>query len=115
MSVRVYTILMGVSDQSRVQRGTDFFGNPIFDRGNFPVNPELLQQMATQTGGQYFAVSDREALIRSFHTILDQLERSDIEDPGRVYGELYPAFVWPGLTLVIAELFLLVFVLRRWP
>jgi len=115
MGVRVYTILMGESAEGRVQRGTDFFGNPVFDRGNFPVNPELLQSMAQRTGGTYFAVSDREGLIRSFHAILDQLERSEIEDQGRVYGELYPALLWPALMLLLLEMLVSVFIVRRWP
>jgi hypothetical protein len=46
---------------------------------------------------------------------LDHLERSQIEDAGRVYGELFPVFVWPALVLLLLELMLGSFVLRRWP
>lgn len=115
LGVKVYTILMGRSDKAPVQSGLDLFGRPVFDRGNFPVNPELLKQVASQTGGQAFQVADRAALERSFHTILDTLERSQIEDAGRVYGELFPVFVWPALLLLFLELTLGSFVLRRWP
>lgn len=113
--VKIYTILMGRSDDANVQQGTDIFGRPVFDRGNFPINPELLERMAETTGGEHFQVSDREGLERSFHTILDRLERSEIEDPGRVYGELFPAFLWPALSLLVLELLLNSLVLRRWP
>lgn len=113
--VKIYTILMGRADDARVQQGTDIFGRPVWDRGNFPINPELLREMAETTGGEYFQVSDREGLERSFHSILDRLERSEIEDTGRVYGELFPAFVWPALLLLVLELLLSTFVLRRWP
>lgn len=115
MQVKVFTILMGQSDEARVQHGRDLFGQPIWDRGNFPVNPELLQSIAQDTGGEYFSVSDRAGLERSFHSILDRLEKSEIEDAGRVYGELYPAFAWPALVLLMLEALLGALLLRRWP
>ncbi len=115
MGVKVFTILMGVSDEARVQSGMGLGGRPIFDVGNFPVNPELLQSMAERTGGEYFAVSDRQGLERSFHTILDRLEKSDIEDLGVSYGELFPAFLWPAFGLLGLELLLSTLVARRWP
>lgn len=115
LGVKVYTILMGRTDDAPVQSGLDLFGRPFFDRGNFPVNPELLRKVAEQTGGEAFVVSDREGLERSFHTILDRLQKSDIEDAGRVYGELFPAFVWPALLLLMLELLLANLVQRRWP
>ena len=43
------------------------------------------------------------------------LERSEIEDLGQVYGELYPAFVWPALLLLLLEAVFGALVLRRWP
>ena len=115
MEVKVFSILMGVSGDSRVQRGVDLFGRPLFDVGNFPVNPELLQRMSERTGGEYFQVGDRSALEQSFHRILDELEKTEIEDGGRVYGELFPAFVWPALALLLLELLIGLVLLRRWP
>lgn len=113
--VKIYTVLMGRTDDAPVQQGTDIFGRPLFDRGNYPINPELLREMAEDTGGEYFLASDRQGLERSFHQILDRLERSEIEDTGRVFGELYGAFVWPALALLLLELLLRSLVLRRWP
>ena len=115
LGVKVYTILMGRSDDAPVQSGVDLFGNPIFDRGNYPINPELLKAVAERTSGQAFHVQDREELNKSFHVILDQLEKSDIEDAGRVYGELFPALLAPALLLLVLELSLSALVLRRWP
>ncbi len=115
LGVKVYTILMGRSEDAPVQRGLDLFGRPLFDRGNFPINPELLRKVASQTGAEAFEVSDREGLERSFHTILDQLEKSQIEDAGRVYGELFGVFAAVALSLLLLELLLGTLVLRRWP
>jgi len=115
LGVKVYTVLMGRTDNAPIQSGRDLFGRPVFDRGNSPVNPDLLKKVASQTGGEAFQVADRAALERSFHTILDHLERSQIEDAGRVYGELFPVFVWPALGLLLLEIVLGSLVLRRWP
>lgn len=115
MGVRIYTVLMGQEDQTRVQAGTDVFGRPIWDTGNFPINPELMRRLAERTGGESFLASDRPGLEQSFHEILDRLERSEIEDVGHVYGELFPAFVTPGIALVLLEIVLGALYLRRWP
>jgi Ca-activated chloride channel family protein len=114
MEVQIYPILMGVSDRAPVQQGTGIFGRAIFGTANYPVNPELLEQMARKTGGEFFLVSDREALEQSFHQILDALEKTDIEDAGRMYTELFPAFVGPALIFLLIELLVLLW-LRRWP
>jgi len=115
LGVKIYTILMGQSGEAPVQTGVDLFGRAVFDRGNFPINPELLKKVAAQTGGEAFQVSDRQGLERSFHTILDKLERAQLADAGRIYGELFPAFVLPALALLALELLLAGLVLRRWP
>lgn len=114
MNVQIYPILMGVSDQAPVQRGTGLFGRVVFGSGNYPVNPELLEQMASRTGGEFFLVSDRAALEQSFHQILDALEKTEIEDAGRMYTELFPAFVGPALLFLLLELIATLW-LRRWP
>lgn len=115
MGVKIYAILMGRSGDARVQGGTDIFGRPLWDVGEFPVNPDLLRGMAQRTGGEFFLVSDRRALEQSFHTILDRLEKTELEDLGRVYGELFPAFVAPAVVLLVLELLLGALAFRRWP
>jgi Ca-activated chloride channel family protein len=115
LGVKVYTVLMGRSSDAVIQQGTDIFGRPLFDRGNFPIRPELLKKVSSVTGGESFQVTDREGLERTFHTILNQLQKSQIDDAGRIYGELFPALVAPALLLVVLELLLGTLVLRRWP
>jgi len=114
MGVKIYPILMGVSDTAPVQQGTGIFGRAIFGTANYPVNPDLLDEMAKKTGGEFFLVSDRAALEQSFHQILDALEKTEIEDQGRMYTELFPAFVGPALLFLILELLTALW-LRRWP
>ncbi len=114
MGVKIFPILMGVSDEAPVQKGVGIFGRSLWSRGNYPVNPELLEEMADKTEGEFFAVSDREGLERSFHQILDKLEKSEIEDAGRMYTELFPAFVGPALVFLLIEVLILLW-LKRWP
>jgi len=115
LGVKLYTVLMGRSDDAPVQRGLDLFGRPLFGGGNFPVNPDLLKRMAQRTGGEFYMVSDRQGLERSFHTILDRLERTALEDAGAVYGELFPALLGPALLLLLLEALFATTWLRRWP
>jgi len=115
MGVKLYTILMGRSEDARVQQGVDIFGRPLFGHGNFPVNPDLLQRMAQRTGGEAFLVTDRQGLERSFHSILNRLEKSEIEDAGAVYGELFPAFLGVAVLWLLIEALLATTWLRRWP
>jgi Ca-activated chloride channel family protein len=115
LRVKLYTILMGRSDDAPVQRGVDLFGRPLLGGANFPVNPELLKRMAQATGGEFYLATDRQGLERSFHAILDTLEKSEIEDAGAIYGELFPAFVGPAVLLLALEALLGTLLFRRWP
>jgi Ca-activated chloride channel family protein len=115
MNVKIFTVLMGQTGEAPVQQGFDLFQNPILGVGNFPVNPELLQRMAERTGGTYFNATDRRGLEQSFHQILNELEKSEMEDRGTIYGELFAAFLWPAFILLLLELLLSAVLFRRWP
>lgn len=115
MGVKVFTILMGHSDTAPVQQGVDLFGRPVFQNSRMPINPELLKEMAERTGGKDFRAADRQALERSFHVILNQLERSEIEDAGASYLNLYPAIVAAVVLCLLLELVLGYTWLRSWP
>ncbi len=112
---KVYTILVGTAEDAPVQQGVDLAGRPVYATARFPVDPQLLQDIATTTGGQFLRAVDRAALAQSFHTILDQLERSKIADAGAQYAELYPAFVIASLALLALEGLLASTRLRRFP
>lgn len=115
LDVRIYTVLMGQSDEAPVRQGVDLFRNPIMAMGQFPVNPELLRAMAEATGGKFFSVADRRGLEESFHAILDSLEKSQIENRGVVYGELFFVFLFPAIWLLAIEWLAGTLWLRRWP
>ena len=112
---KVYTILMGTSEEAPVQQGVDLAGRPVYTTARFPVDPELLQEIARRTGGQFFRAADRAALAQSFHTILDQLERSRIADAGARYAELHTYPVLAALLCLALEALLSSTRLRRFP
>src|SRR5262249_48556682 len=60
--VKVYTVQIGNGDDVDVQEGFDIFGQPKYVRSRFPVNPELLKKMATDTGGEAFVATDKKGL-----------------------------------------------------
>ena len=67
--VRIYTI--GLEPQSGL---SSFFGNTIqLNTGGGNLDTELLQHIASQTGGQYFAASNVNDLL-SIYEEIDQLE-----------------------------------------
>ena len=115
MRVKIYSVLMGATGDPRSQSGTDFFGRPIFDRGRFPVNPELLREVSRKTGGEFYQVTDRRGFEESMHRILDTLERARLTDIGVTFGELFPLFLWPALLYLAIDLLVRGLLIRRFP
>ena len=69
----------------------------------FPVNPELLQKMAQETGGEAFVATDGKALADSMHAILDHLEKTRFEASIASIEDLFPFLLVPGVALVGAR------------
>ncbi len=107
MKVKIYTILAGDNDpesanaQAGVQRN--------------PVNPKLLEQIASMTGGTPYLATDTRALAERFQKILEDLEKSRLHDRGIMYTELYRRFLLVGFGLLLLELALGLTRLRRLP
>ena len=65
---------------------------------------------ALSRGGLTFTPQPAEGV-----TYAHKLEKSEVEDAGAVYGELFPAFLGPALLLLLIEALLGTTWLRRWP
>ena len=90
--VKVYAIGMGAVPSTIVEiAGHDQPArNPAMDF----IDEELLQRIASETGGRYFRAKDREALENIYRQI-DQMERSKIEVMSyKRYRELFPPFLF---------------------
>jgi Ca-activated chloride channel family protein len=113
--VRVYTVQIGNGDEVDVLNGTDIFGQPRYQRTKFPVNPELLQKMAHETGGESFVATDKRGLEESMHKILDQLEKTRFEAQAPTTRPLFTFFLFPAVILVALEALARLVLLRRFP
>jgi Ca-activated chloride channel homolog len=102
MGVRVFTILMGQED-------------PRKDRAMYAVNPELLREIAADTGGLFFNAGDDRELERSFSTIRETLELTRHRVTGKIYGELFPHFLHLAVLLLVAEIAMTLTRWRRFP
>jgi Ca-activated chloride channel family protein len=119
MNVRVYTVLIGrdVATGGRPEPAArDRFGAIVFgSRARYPVNPKLLEEIASQTGGLPFLATDTKALEERFQRVLEDLDKSKLKSMRARYAELSPWFLWPALALVLLEILLTLTRFRRFP
>lgn len=113
--VRVYTVQIGNGDDVDIQAGTDLFGQPIYARKHFPVNPDLLRAMAKETGGDSFIATDKRGLSESMHAILDHLEKTKFESQASTMEDLFPFLLVPGVVLLALEALARLLLVRRFP
>lgn len=115
VGARLYTIQIGQGDTAEVQDGFDLFGQPRYVTVPFPVNPKLLKELATKTGGSTYVASDAQSLQASFHDVLDKLEKTKFEANIANYEDLFAFLLLPGVLLLAADAALRALVLRRFP
>ena len=107
LGVKIYTILAG----SRASAAEDDSGAG----GHYSVNPKLLDEIASMTGGSPYLATDTNALVKRFQSILEDLEKSRIKDRSVLWAELYPSFLWPAFAALLLETILRLTRLRRLP
>jgi Ca-activated chloride channel family protein len=107
--IRVYTIAIGKEGRVKMPiKSRTPLGNVIttyqwFDNA---LNPELLQQIAKNTGGRFYRVTDESALENVFHEI-DSLERTEIKTLENVkYNELFEKPLKLGVLILALGLLL---------
>jgi Ca-activated chloride channel family protein len=113
--VRVYTVQIGNGDDVDVQTGVDLFGQPVYERKRFPVNPELLKAMSHETGGEAFIATDKSGLENSMHSILDHLEKTKFESQASTMEDLFPFLLVPAVVLIALEALVRLAIVRRFP
>ena len=106
--IKTYTIGLGIDGETRLPVTVkDVFGRTQKSYQPFTsrVNDQLLQQIATDTGGKYYRASKTKALENVFNDI-NKLEKSKIEVSQYTrYTELYQKFLfWSILFYALAVL-----------
>ena len=112
---RVYTIQIGNGDDVEVQDGVDLFGHPQYVRARFPVNPELLQKIAKDTGGESYVATDAQGLSKSMHDVLNSLEKTRFEASKASYEDFFPFALLPAVLLLAFDALARAWLLRRFP
>ncbi len=108
VGIRVYTI--GVGTQEGAPASMLF--RPV-QRVEF--DEETLREVAGRTGGKYYHATSKEKLEEIYREI-GALETTPIKDQIYVdYAERFAYFLWPGLALLLGEVFLANTRFRRIP
>ncbi len=114
LGIRVYTI--GAGSKGPVPYpARDFFGRLVYQQIEIDLDEDLLEKVASITGGRYFRATDTESL-RAIYKEIDSLEKTPMEERGyEEYRELFPYFLVPGLIVLLLEIILGNTLLRRLP
>lgn len=117
LGLPVYTILVGKGGKVPFPAGTDIFGQTAWREVEIPINPELLQKMASMTGGEFYRATDRDTLKEGLQKVLDSLERSKLMEGGAMatYREHFHRFLLMAALLLFMEFFLKSTVFRVFP
>jgi Ca-activated chloride channel family protein len=99
MGVKVYAIGVGTTGRAPFL-ARDMFGRPTIGYAEVRLDEELLQNLATTTGGKYFNVTDAKGLAQTLEAI-NKLEKTTINtELYNKYDEHFLNVLIPGLILV---------------
>lgn len=106
LGIKVYTIGVGTKGQAQVPVAQRPNGSFIYGWQQVRIDEELLQQVAKETGGEYFRAQDMDQL-KAIYSKIDLLERTKIETTTiRNYKEKYHFFVLLAICLVLIQVLL---------
>ena len=111
--IRVYTIGVGAMGTAPYPVMTPW-GVDIQDM-KVEIDEDLLKNIAAMTDGKYFRATDNTKLLEIYNEI-NQMEKSRTTvDSFPIYSELFMRYALAALALLLFELVLRLFVLRRIP
>jgi Ca-activated chloride channel homolog len=101
--VKVYTIGIGRTGVAPYPVSDPYTGRTVLREMEVQIDEELMQQIATGTGGRYYRAEENRQLENIYKTI-DELERSEIKMTGYTpKEELFLPFVVLALMLLLME------------
>ena len=105
-NIKTYTIGLGSNGTARAPIGILPNGQFQYGMTKVEIDEELLKQIATTTGGQYFRATDNRKLEEVYAEI-NKLEKTEVEEFKYYnYQELFRPLVLWGLGLLFLEWFL---------
>jgi Ca-activated chloride channel family protein len=100
LGIKVYTIGIGRNGVVPVPQ-EDEFGQKMLVPAQFRIDEELLRDMASTAGGEYFHAADSAGLAKVYSQI-DRMEKSEFhETQYSEYTELFSWFAGPGLLIAL--------------
>jgi Ca-activated chloride channel family protein len=99
--IKIYSI--GIGKEGKVPFGKDFFGRPNYVENT--LDETTLREIAKIGSGQFYRVSDNQALINVFE-LIDEYEKAEIKETRyKNTTDFYPIYLKWGLTFLILFLF----------
>lgn len=112
--IRVYTIGVGTIGTAPYP-AQDVWGNVQYVPMQVEIDEEILTDVASATGGEYFRATDKNTL-RQIYDKINELEKSRIETSEFTrYNELASRYMLFGLMLLIGEFLIRYLWLKRLP
>jgi len=113
-TIRVYTVGVGTRGMAPVP-ARDMWGNITYVPQKVEIDEDVLRQIASKTGGEYFRATDN-ASLSAIYGQINQLERSKVEvDSYTRYDELFLPFLLCAILLFVGESLLKYLLLRQIP
>lgn len=112
--IRVYTIGVGTRGMAPMPY-YDRFGNTVFMDAPVEIDEQMLADIASMTGGEYFRATDNNSL-REVYERINALEKTKIEtNEFTKYHELFGMYALMALAVLVLEFLIRRLVLRRIP
>jgi len=114
LGIKIYSIGAGTRGDAPVPV-QDAFGRTHLQTMKVEIDEEMLKEVSTLTGGQFFRATDTDSLEKIYDSI-NQLEKTTRKlKKFQQYDELFLYFLIPGLALLLLELVLSQTRFRRLP
>jgi Ca-activated chloride channel family protein len=104
LGMQIYTILIGKDGPVPFPAGKDLFGKTVYNQVKVPINPALLEEIASKTNALSFRAEDRDSLRNTLRGALDHQEKTRFEETGTApKRELFVPFLLFGLFFLLVE------------
>jgi Ca-activated chloride channel family protein len=111
--VKVYTI--GIGTEKEIEVPVETMLGSVMQKKKLEYNEALLKSLATETGGQYFHATTKEAL-QGIYDSINKLEKSKVQvTTYNKFTDKYHLPLMIGLCLVALELILRLTVFKKFP
>ena len=87
----------------------------VLQRMAVDIDEQMLTEVATRTGGQYFRATDG-ATLQAIYAEIDRLEKTtNVTEHYQQYAELFPLLLMPALGCLVLEMVLVNTRVRKIP